>query len=97
MRAVSRLFFLTLLGAVLGAVAATFVLPGTMVWYNSPGGTGQAALCPCADTAHNAISQLIRGQVIGAIVGAVVFLVIGILWMRRHPSASSVSPPASGA
>src|SRR5512141_880003 len=79
MRVVKTLTVLTLLGAILGAVAATFVAPGFVTWYASPG-SAAAALCDCAKLAHEISSQLIRIQGIGAVSGAVVFFVGGIVF-----------------
>lgn len=77
MRVLKTLALLALLGAVLGAIAATFVAPGFVTWYASPGGAA-AALCDCAKLAHEISAQLIRIQGIGAVSGAVVFFIGGI-------------------
>jgi len=79
MRVVKTLTLLALIGAVLGAIAATFVAPGAVTWYASPGGAA-AALCDCAKLAREISAQLIRIQGIGAVSGAVVFFIAGIVF-----------------
>ena len=99
-----------LLGALLGVAAASVVVPPALTWYNeagylaTPAGqTGQAG-APSGPTAlvnipsliRYATSRLIRGQIIGGVAGAVIFLILGVLVARRgsrRPAA--VVPPAS--
>ena len=87
-----------LLGAIFGAVAASLIVPATLAWYNEagflsqPGGGQPQALVNIPQLIHYTTSRLIRGQLIGAALGAVLFLVVGLLvGRRRHPAA--VSPP----
>jgi hypothetical protein len=96
-----NLLIFVLLGAILGAVAASLIVPATLSWYNEAGflsqQTGQVqALVNIPQLIRYATSRLIRGQLIGAGLGAVLFLVLGLLaGRRRHPAAiSSPSPPA---
>jgi len=78
------IFFL--LGAILGAAAATLIVPPTLSWYNEAGFLSQSgqtsqvqALVNIPQVIRYATTRLIRGQLIGAAVGAVAFLVIGIV------------------
>ena len=100
---------LTLLGALLGIAAASFIVPPALSWYNeagylgSPGG-GQGAQPQALVNVPNLIryttNRLIRGQAIGGAIGAVLFLVLGVLLARRpsrRASAASVASTASGA
>jgi gas vesicle protein len=98
-----------LLGAVLGAAAASIIVPPTLSWYNEAGflsQSGQAsqvqALVNIPQVIRYATSRLIRGQLIGAAVGAVAFLVIGILAASRGrgrvaPIPASPRPPGERA
>ena len=56
-------------------------------WYQTPG-TSMMAMCPCADLAHQTISQLIHMQLYGAAIGAVLAIIIGaVVRSRRHKKA----------
>lgn len=89
-----------LLGAVLGHAVATLIAPGFITWYVTPGGTGTSqVICNTAEMARDIFSSLIRAQLIGAAVGAVGFIVLGILVVRaraaRAAASSSPLPPRS--
>ena len=79
------------LGALLGAVVASFVVPPILSWYNEPGaispGRQIETVCNLPEVIRYATSRLIRGQLIGAVVGAVVFFVIGLLVTRGRAPA----------
>jgi len=74
---------LMLVGAILGAAIASFVVPPALSWYASPGGIpGGAqvqAVVQIPQVIHFAISSLIRWQLIGGGIGAAAGLVLGIL------------------
>ena len=91
------IFFL--LGAILGAAAATVIVPPTLSWYNEAGflsQSGQAsqvqALVNIPQVIRYATNRLIRGQLIGAAIGAVAFLVIGIVVASKGRSRSVHAP-----
>ena len=71
-----------LAGALLGGVAASFIVPPMLSWYNEAGYLSQsgqpAAVVNLPQVVKYATSRLIRGQAIGAGVGAVVFFVLGL-------------------
>ena len=73
---------LALVGALLGAVIASFVVPPALAWYTSPGGLPQGAqiqaVVQIPEVIRYATSRLIRGQMIGAGIGAMVGLAVGI-------------------
>ena len=89
------MLILVLLGAIVGVVVASLVVPPALAWYASPGGLPQGALIPAVvqipDVIHYATSRLLRGQVIGAGIGAALGLVLGIVLRvparRRAPVA----------
>jgi hypothetical protein len=94
-----------LFGAIVGAAAASLIVPPTLSWYNEAGfisrGTQVQALVNVPEVVRYATSRLIKGQLIGAGVGAFTFLVFGVLaagrGRRRPPSAApgSVSDQSS--
>jgi hypothetical protein len=97
---VKSLAIWTLVGAILGIVAASFVVPPMLSWYNEAGyrtgGAQPQTVVHLPDVIRYATTGLIRGQAIGGAVGAVVFLAIGIAaGGRRRPAA--VEPPAAAA
>ena len=85
-----------LAGALLGGVAASFVVPPMLSWYNEAGYLSQngqpAAVVNLPQVVRYATSRLIRGQAIGAGIGAVVFFAVGLAVGGR--SRRRVAPPA---
>ncbi len=86
---------LMLTGALLGIVVASFVVPPMLGWYTSPGGMPQGApiqaVVQIPEVIRYATSRLLRGQAIGAGLGAVVGLVI------HFSSRKSATPSATSA
>jgi hypothetical protein len=89
-----------LAGALLGIAAASFIVPPMLSWYNEAGylsNAGQpAAMVNLPDVVRYSTTRLIRGQAIGAAIGAVVFFGIGLALGRgrRQRSASPTSAAA---
>jgi hypothetical protein len=75
-----------LVGALVGVVVASFVVPPLLSWYNAPGkitSSGQVqTLCNLPELIRYTSSRLIRGQLIGAAVGAVLFTLLGLVVRR---------------
>jgi len=71
-----------LVGALLGAVAASFIVPPALGWYTSPGGLPGGAqiqsVVQIPEIIRYATYHLIRGQLIGGVIGAFVGLGISI-------------------
>jgi hypothetical protein len=91
-----------LLGAILGAVAASFVAPPLLGWYNEAGFLSQSgqvqALVNLPQIIRYATDRLLKAQAVGAGLGAFTFLVLGLYASsrsRRRPT--SVAPPAAPA
>jgi hypothetical protein len=81
-----------LVGALLGVVAASYVVPPALSWYTAPGGLPQGAqiqaIVEIPEVIRYATGKLMRGQLIGGGIGAVAGLVMGILMVRkRRPAA----------
>lgn len=77
-----------LIGALVGAVVASLVVPPFLAWYNEPGainaGKQVETLCNIPELIRYASSRLLRGQLIGAVIGALVGLVPALI--RHRPS-----------
>jgi hypothetical protein len=87
-----------LLGALLGMVAASFVVPPMLSWYNEAGylaKEGQpAAMVNLPEVVKYATSRLIRGQFIGGAIGAVLFFVLGLAFGGKgRQRAKAAQPP----
>jgi hypothetical protein len=82
-----------LLGALLGVVAASYVVPPALSWYSEPGGLPQGtqiqALVQIPEVIRYATGKLIRGQMIGAGIGAAVGLVLGTMMANRKRRAAA--------
>ena len=99
MSAVKSALVWFLVGAVVGAVVASFIVPPMLSWYNEPGSIspgGQVqTLCNLPELIRYTSSRLLRGQLIGAGVGGVLFLLLGIMVGRRRGApAAEALPPA---
>ena len=88
---------LMLTGAVLGAVAASFVVPPMLSWYAAPGGLPQgtaiSAVVQIPEVIRYATGRLLLGQAVGGGIGAVLGLVTFALFRGRQ-KAPAVPPSA---
>jgi hypothetical protein len=84
-----------LAGALLGVVAASYIVPPALSWYSEPGGLPQGAqiqaIVQIPEVIRYATGKLMRGQLIGGGIGAALGLVVGILMVGKRKSAV-VSP-----
>lgn len=89
---------LMLVGALVGVVAASFIVPPMLGWYSSPGGLPQGAqvqaVVQIPEVIRYATSRLLMGQTIGGGIGAVLGLVIFFVSKRPKVPAPPPSPPA---
>jgi len=78
----------TLLGAIVGAIVASVIVPPALTWYASPGGLPGGAnmqvIAKVPDIMKYATSNLLRGQIIGAIAGALAFLVLSLILASKR-------------
>ena len=90
-----RLLVFVLGGAIVGIIVASLIVPPALSWYTAPGGLPQGtqiqALVQIPDVIRYATGRLLRGQLIGATVGGLLGLAIGVLLMRRD----RLTPPTS--
>jgi hypothetical protein len=93
---VKNAVILTLAGALLGVIAASYIVPPALSWYTEPGGlpenTTIQALVNIPDVISYSTGRLIRGQFIGGMVGGTLGLVLGIFTAvkgRRKPPVAA--------
>jgi hypothetical protein len=90
-----KLLVFVLGGAIVGIIVASLIVPPALSWYTAPGGLPQGtqiqALVQIPDVIRYATGRLLRGQLIGATVGGLLGLAIGVLLMRRD----RLTPPTS--
>ena len=90
-----RLLVFGLVGALVGVVVASLVVPPSLSWYNEPGNisAGTSAvqtLCNIPELIQYTSRRLLEGQLIGGGIGAVLFAVVGAFLGRER-----VASPAS--
>lgn len=83
---------LMLSGALAGAAAASFVVPPMLSWYATPGGLPQgaavSAVVQIPEVIRYATGRLLLGQAVGGGLGALLGLMIALLFRgREKPSA----------
>ena len=87
---------LTLVGALVGVVAASFIVPPALTWYTSPGGLPQGAqvssVVQIPEVIRYATTKLLSGQLIGAAIGAAIGLIAG-LFVTMRPRPVVIHPP----
>jgi hypothetical protein len=94
------LLILALAGALLGVVAASLVVPPALSWYSAPGGLPQGtqiqAIVEIPEVIRYATGKLLRGQLIGGGLGAILGLVAGVVMSRktRIPYTAPAKTPA---
>jgi hypothetical protein len=79
-----------LIGALLGIVLASLLVPPALSWYSAPGGLPQGtqiqAIVQIPEVIRYATSKLIRWQMISAVIGGVLGLVAGVMLTRNSPA-----------
>lgn len=85
-----------LVGALIGIVAASLIVPPALGWYTAPGGLPQGtqiqALVQIPQVIRYATSRLIHGQLIGAAIGAVAGLVVSLVRTYHSRPMSAATP-----
>lgn len=81
-------------GAVVGAVLSSLLMPRYLAWDNSL--SEGRDMCQYADFARKTASRLLTGQAVGATVGAIIFVALGIAFFRpKKPAPATTNPPAA--
>ncbi len=86
-----------MVGAFAGAVVASLVVPPILTWYNEPGAINAGkveTICNIPEMVRYVSSRLLRGQLIGTGIGAILFLIVGVA--RTRPRTASGLPTTSG-
>ena len=88
-----------LAGALLGIVVASVVVPPALAWYTAPGGLPQGAqiqaLVQIPEVIRYSTGRLIRGQMIGAAIGAIAGF--GVAFFANARSRQAISNPTTRA
>jgi hypothetical protein len=96
---VKNILIFVLAGALLGIVAASVIVPPALAWYTAPGGLPQGAqiqaLVQIPEVIRYSTGRLIRGQMIGAAIGAIAGF--GVAFFASARSRQAVSSPATRA
>ncbi|MFL5345499.1 MAG: hypothetical protein ACJ8AT_11930 [Hyalangium sp.] len=89
-------FIFTLAGALLGNWVASLIVPSYLAWNNSAPLASQQ-MCDLPKAIHDTSSGLIHGQLVGSGIGAVAFLVLGIVFiqLRARKQKAAQPPPAA--
>jgi hypothetical protein len=87
-----------LLGALAGIVVASLVVPPALAWYTEPGGLPKGAqvqaLVQIPEVIRYTTSKLLWGQMVGAGIGAVIGLGLGIVVARSGHARGAAVPAA---
>ena len=93
-----NLVIAVLAGALLGVIVTSLIVPPALSWYTAPGGLPQGAqiqaIVQIPEVIRYATGKLLRAQLIGGIVGALVGLAFGIFLIRRNRVSVSAPSPA---
>lgn len=83
-------------GALIGVIAASFIVPPALAWYTSPGGLPQGAQVPSVvqipEVIRYATTKLIEWQLISAGIGGVAGLLAG-MFVTMRPRPVVIHPP----
>ena len=87
-----------LAGALLGVIAASYIVPPALNWYSEPGGlppnSGVQSLVQIPDVMKYTTSRLLKGQFYGGVIGAAGGLVLAIMMRRRRSPAPGTTAAA---
>jgi len=96
---VKTVLIFVLAGALLGIVVASVVVPPALAWYTAPGGLPQGAqiqaLVQIPEVIRYSTGRLIRGQMVGAAIGAIAGF--GVAFFANARSRQAISNPTTRA
>ena len=100
MGAVRSVFFWAVFGGLVGTWVGGFVSRAFLPWFNTPG-AGIASQCACEPLAINTVSHTLGielgGMIIGAVVFAVLAIVLGAGRSRKVEPPAPATPPVAAA
>lgn len=85
-----RLAIGALIGAVVFSILTTWLGPKMIGWYVTP--ADQPAALSCQAAVVGAMHRLVETQLIGTAIGAVVGLILGIVFRRKAAPPPPVTP-----
>ena len=87
---------LMFIGALVGVIAASLIVPPALAWYTAPGGLPQGAqiqaVVQIPEVIRYATGRLLHGQLIGGGIGAAIGLIAG-LFVTMRPRPVVIAPP----
>lgn len=89
-------FIFILVGALVGDWVASLTVPSYVAWNNSAP-MAEMTQCKLPEVIASTSSQLIHGQLIGSGIGAVLFLVLGIVFVQIQARKQKAAPPPPAA
>ena len=100
MSAVRSVLFWALFGGLAGTWVGGFISRAFLPWFNSPG-AGIASQCACEPLAISTVSHTLQSSAAGLVIGAVVFAVLAIVLgagrKRKVEPSAPATPPAPAA
>jgi len=89
-----RLLVFGLVGALVGVLVASLVVPPGLSWYNEPGNISGGkstvqTLCNIPELIQYTSRRLLEGQLIGGAIGAALFAVVGMFASGDRASSSA--------
>jgi len=98
MSAIRNVLLWIFFGALAGVWAGALVAEKFVPWFNTPG-SGIVAQCECHQISVDTISRTLTYEGTGMVIGAVVFLVLGLVLgagrsKRTEPPAAPAAPAA---
>jgi len=94
METFKRVMLFLLAGAILGVIAGTLITRAWVPWFNEAE-MAKSTVCDLPDVTRKTIDKLVRGQLIGGGIGAVVGIAAGVtLAQRRKRPAAPAAPQA---
>ncbi len=98
MATLKTLLTFLLAGAFFGLAGASWLGPKWLKWDNTPRLTSAQAICDLPTIVQDVTAQLLLMQLYGTLLGALVFFVLGIFFVRvrnkRTPPAAPTPRPA---
>ena len=99
MNGVKSILVYMMIGALLGTVAASFIVPPVLAWYNETGSISPnhqvQTLCDLPELIRYTANRILRGQLIGAGIGAFIFIFPGVSSARKRRAEAAATGPAT--
>lgn len=79
-------------GAIIGDLLATLIAPRFLTWYNTPGAGSVQTICNIEQMSQHIFNQLIQAQLAGSVIGALLFIGVGVVVARRRSARGLAAP-----